>query len=73
VIGDSRTFNKNSVYAFKWNGASLDELWHTKSSQNYLSDYLYDEEQKILLTVEIVKKEGVADKGASAISVKKVE
>jgi hypothetical protein len=73
VLGDSRSFTKNSIYAFRWNGASLDELWHTKLSQNYLSDYLYDESRKELLLAEVVKKEGVIDKGASAISIKRVE
>jgi hypothetical protein len=73
VVGDSRSFSKNSIYAFTWNGATLDELWHTKLSQNYLSDYLYDEARKELLLVEVVKKEGLIDKGASAISVKRVE
>jgi hypothetical protein len=73
VVGDSRSFTKSSIYAFKWNGASLDELWHTKVSQNYLSDYLYDESRKELLLAEVVKKEGVIDKGASAISIKRVE
>ena len=72
-MGDSRSYNKNSIYAFAWNGATLDELWHTKLSQNYLSDYLYDEARKELLLVEVVKKEGLIDMGASAISVKKIE
>jgi hypothetical protein len=73
VMGESRSFTKNYVYAFAWNGASLDEIWHTKLSQNYLSDYLYDEEQKELVLLEVVKKEGIIEKGASAISVKRVE
>jgi len=73
VVGDSRSFTKNAIYAFRWNGASLEEIWHTKLSQNYLSDYLYDEGRKELLIAEVVKKEGIIDKGASAISVKRVE
>ncbi len=73
MVGDSRSFTKNSIYAFKWNGASLDELWHTRLSQNYLSDYQYDEGNKELLLAEVVKKEGMFDKGASAISIKRVE
>jgi len=73
VVGDSRTFTKNSFYAFAWNGAALDELWHTKLSQNYLADYLYDADTKELLVVEVVKKEGITAKGASAVSIKKVE
>lgn len=73
VVGDSRSFSKNMIYGFRWNGAALDELWHTKLSLNYLSDYLYDDEKKELLLVEVVKKEGVLDAGASAFSIKRVE
>jgi hypothetical protein len=73
VVGDSRSYTKNSVFAFVWNGLMLDELWHTKMSQNYLADYLYDDEQKELLLLEVVKKAGIIDRGASALSIKRVE
>lgn len=73
VIGDSRSFNKNAVYAFAWNGAALEELWHTKPSQNYLSDYSYDGEKKELVILEVVKKAGVVEQGASAIVIKRIE
>ncbi len=73
VIGNSRSFSKNSVYSFAWNGAAMEERWHTKPSQNYLADYAYDEARKELVLLEVVKKPGMIEKGASAISIKKVE
>lgn len=73
VIGYNRAYTKNSVYAFAWNGVMLDELWHTKQSQNYLSDYQYNEEQKELLLLEVVLKDGILEKGKSALSIKRVE
>jgi hypothetical protein len=73
VIGDSRSYSKNAIYAFAWNGVALDERWHTKVSQNYLADYCLDEERKELLLLEVVKKAGIIEKGASAITIKKVE
>ncbi len=73
VIGNNRSYSKNSVFAFAWNGVMLDELWHTKQSQNYLADYYYDEKSKELLLLEVVKKAGIVDKGASAVLIKKVE
>ncbi len=73
VVGNSRSFSKNSVYSFTWNGAALEERWHTKQSQNYLADYAYDEARKELILLEVVKKPGMIEKGASAISIKKVE
>jgi len=73
VIGNNRAYKKSSVYAFAWNGSSLDEIWHTKQSQNYLADYLYDTARKELMALEVVKKEGLLDKGASMVTVKRVE
>lgn len=73
TVGNSRSYSKNSLYAFAWNGVALDERWHTKASQNYLSDYYLDEERKELVLLEVVKKAGLLEKGASAIVVKKVE
>jgi len=73
VIGDNRAYSKNSVFAFAWNGVMLDELWHTKQGQSYLADYRFDEKSKELLLLEVVKKAGIVDKGASALFIKKVE
>jgi len=73
VIGNNRAYTKNSLFAFAWNGVMLDELWHTKQSQNYLADYRFDEENKELLLLEVVKKAGLFDKGASALLIKRVE
>lgn len=72
VVGDSRSYSQNTVYAFEWNGVALDERWHTKVSQNYLADYCLDEERKELLMIEVVTKAGMINKGASAIMIKKV-
>jgi len=73
VIGNSRSYSKSSLYGFAWNGASLEQKWRTSESQNYLADYSYDEGQNELLLLEVVKKEGLLGKGASAVSVRKVE
>ncbi|TWJ17560.1 FG-GAP repeat domain-containing protein [Geobacter argillaceus] len=73
VIGNSRSFSKSSVYNFAWNGAAMEERWHTKQSQNYLADYAYDDTRKELVLLEVVKRPGMIEKGASAISIKKVE
>jgi hypothetical protein len=61
------------LFSFAWNGASLDEKWHTRQSQNYLADYAYNEDTNELFLMEVVKKEGLFDKGASAVSSIKVE
>jgi len=71
--GPGRTFSKNSIYSFAWNGAVLDERWHTRESRHYLADYFYDEDKKELVLLEVIKKDGMIQKGASAISIKKIE
>lgn len=73
VFGNNRSYTKSSVFAFGWNGFALEEKWHTKLSQNSLADYVFDEQQKELLLLEVAKKEGLSGAGSSAISIKRVE
>ncbi|MCM2357243.1 MAG: VCBS repeat-containing protein [Geobacteraceae bacterium] len=73
VVGASRSFSKNSIFAFAWNGVALEERWRTRVSQNYLADYFLDEERKELILLEVVKKAGIMEKGASAVTIKRVE
>jgi hypothetical protein len=73
VVGNNRSYKKNSIFAFAWNGSTLDERWHTKVSQNYLSDYYYDDARHELVILEVVKKDGLLGKGASTVVVKKID
>jgi hypothetical protein len=72
-FGNSRAYSKNSLFGFVWNGASLDERWHTKESPNYLADFFFDAERKELVLLEQVKKDKLFGKGASTITTKKIE
>lgn len=72
-IGNNRSYSKNSIFAFVWNGATLDERWHTKERPSYLADYFYDTEHKEMVTLEQVQKEGLFSKGASVILTNKIE
>ncbi len=73
VIGNSRSYNKNSMVTLQWNGAELEERSRSKESQSYLADFSYDELQNELILLEIVKKEGLLDKGASIVEVRKMQ
>lgn len=73
VVGNNRAYKKSSLYAFSWNGSSLDEIWHTKQSQNYLADYVYEPGAKEIVALEVVKKEGLLNKGTSIVTVKRLE
>jgi FG-GAP-like repeat len=72
-LGAARSYKKSAVYCFAWNGAMLDEKWHTKPEQNYIADFYSDDANKELVLLEVVKQEGVFAAGASIISIKKVE
>ena len=73
VVGNSRSYSKSAVHAFTWTGVGLEERWHTKVSQNYLSDYYLDESRNELVLLEVVKKAGPVQKGASAVTVRKID
>jgi len=73
AAGKVRSYRKSTVCSLGWNGSSLEEKWHTRESQNYLADFSYDQEKKELVLLQVVKKEGVFSKGASAVAIKKVE
>jgi hypothetical protein len=73
VMGNQRLYKKSTVYAFVWNGSSLDERWHLKENPSYLADYVVDPERKELLLLQVVKKAGITEKGASVLAIKKIE
>jgi FG-GAP-like repeat len=73
AIGTQRSYRKSAIFCFAWNGAMLDEKWHTKTEQNYIADFYFDDANKELVLLEVVKQEGVFAAGASIIAIKKVE
>ena len=73
VMGNSRTYKSGSVYCLKWDGSSLEEKWHTREAQNYMPDYLLDESRNELLLLQAVQRPGFSAKGASSLSIKKIE
>ncbi|OGT99807.1 MAG: hypothetical protein A2079_04285 [Geobacteraceae bacterium GWC2_48_7] len=73
VLGNARSYKKGAVYCFVWNGSSLEEKWRTRDTQNYMPDYLLDESRNELLMLQIVQRSGINVRGASSLSIKKVE
>lgn len=73
VMGNSRTYKSGSVYCLAWNGSSLEEKWHTREAQNYMPDYLFDESRNELLLLQAVQRPGFTAKGASSLSIKRIE
>lgn len=73
VMGNLRSYSKYSVVDFTWNGASLEEKWRTKQSQNYLADYSYNPASKELTLLEVAQKDTFGGKGGSIVRVLGVE
>ncbi|MSN26947.1 MAG: VCBS repeat-containing protein [Geobacter sp.] len=73
VLGNARSYKKGAVYCLVWNGSSLEEKWHTRDTQNYMPDYFLDEGRNELLILQTVQRPGVSNRGASSLSIKKVE
>ena len=73
VLGNARSYKKGAVYCLVWNGSSLEEKWRTRETQNYMPDYYLDEARNELLILQTVQRPGVSNRGASSMSIKKVE
>ncbi|TWJ14038.1 FG-GAP repeat domain-containing protein [Geobacter argillaceus] len=72
-IGNIRSFSKNVIYCFTWNGSSLQKKWHTAQSETYLPDYFYDGSRNELTLLEMIDRAALANKGTSAVSVIKID
>lgn len=72
-LGKSRNYRNGTVFCLQWNGESLVGKWQTRDSEYYLPSFYYDDPRKELLVLEVTQKENILSKGASAISIKKVE
>lgn len=67
-------YANNSLFCFSWDGINMEEKWHTSKSDFYLADFGYDESSRELLMLEVVsKEEGIFDKGASRLVIRKID
>ncbi len=73
VLGNSRTYKRGAVYCLTWNGSSMEEKWRTRDTQNYMPDFFFDEARKELIILQTVQREGITERGASSLTIKKVE
>lgn len=73
VLGNSRSYKHGAVYSLVWNGSSLEEKWRTRETQNYMPDYFFDELRNELLILQTVQRPGMFTRGASSLSIKKIE
>ncbi len=67
-------YANNSLFCFAWDGASLEEKWHTSQIGFYLADFAYDEGSRTLISLEVVaREEGIFDKGESRLVIRTLE
>ena len=71
--GNYRSYNKHAVYALRWNGAILQEKWHTPQSPTYLADYAYDPASRELFLLEVIGKDDLSGKGKTVVSVHPID
>lgn len=72
-VGNSRSFNKHTLHALKWNGALLNEIWHARQSPSYLSDFAYDHSSGEVILLEVLQKADLFSKGKTAITINRIE
>jgi hypothetical protein len=75
AVGNARRYKRGAVYNLFWNGASLEEVWRTKDTQNYMPDFYFDEAKSELVLLQLTQRNDLLllTKGASALQIKKVE
>lgn len=73
VLGNARSYKRGAVHCLVWNGLSLEEKWRTRETQNYMPDYFFDVTRNELLILQTVQRAGIANRGASSLSIKKIE
>lgn len=73
VLGNSRSYKRGAVYCLSWNGSSLEDKWRTRDTQNYMPDFHFDEARNELLLLQTVQRPGMSERGASSLTIRKVE
>lgn len=73
VLGNARSYSRYSMVSFAWNGSSLEEVWRTKASQNYLADYDFNQRTRDMVLLEVTQKSGLGGKGGSLVRIIRAE
>lgn len=71
VVGDARVYKKGSVYALKWTGTELEEVWRTKDFQNYLADCYLNHEKNEMYQLLVTQRDDLVnnDRASSLIQI----
>lgn len=72
-FGKNRSYDRHTMYAYRWTGSRLEERWHSAPAQGYLADFAFDAETGEVLMLEVTRKSGLAGTGRSVISFRRVD
>jgi len=73
LLGNKGYLSNGRVYSFAWNGADLEAKWHTRSTENYMPDFWYDDATKELLQLELTGRPMLIGKGTTVLTIRAVE
>lgn len=73
LLGVKAGLKNGRIYGLAWNGSDLVQSWHTRSTDNYVADFVYDARSKELFQLEVVSRPNILSRGNSVVSVRKVE
>ncbi|GEM_PF-302403 len=73
VIGNARSYNRNTLLGLRWQGTAFKEMWHTKTEPGYLADFAYDPVARSVVMLEITRKSGLSGKGKSTVSINRID
>jgi hypothetical protein len=68
-----KTYRNGFVYCLVWNGDSLEEKWHTRTAENYMPDFYYDDARKELLQLVLSQRPNIFSQGSTTLTITKVE
>jgi hypothetical protein len=73
LLGDKGYLSNGRVYSFVWNGADLEGRWHTRSTENYMPDFWYDDAARELLQLDLTGRPMLIGKGTTVLHIRNVE
>jgi len=73
LLGDKGYLSNGRVYSFVWNGADLEGRWHTRSTDNYMPDFWYDDAARELLQLDLTGRPMLIGKGTTVLHIRNVE
>jgi len=73
LLGKNWNHSNGAVFWLAWTGESLEPRWRTRQVEYYMPDYFLDEARKELLQLQVISRPFLLSKGATVLTIRKVE